>query len=129
MRKKIILLLISLFLLSLIFISCSSPYGSSSGVKFKSRKGIYQNETGKIAVTINEQENNNLRVIDLGSSAIDETLTVNSESAANYMTVKSVKYEGYVYTMNFGNSVNTIFFTISDNKNNNVVFNEKLSKQ
>ena len=124
MCKKIILLLISLFLLS-----CSSPYSASGNVKFKSRKGIYQNETGNVAVTITEKDSNNLTVKVLGNTPLDETLTANSESSSKYMIIKSVKYEGYIYTMNFGNNVNNIFFTISDGQNNNVVFNQKLLKQ
>ncbi|OEJ15946.1 hypothetical protein BFL38_10840 [Brachyspira hampsonii] len=124
MYKKIILLLIALFLFS-----CSSPYGSSGSTKFKSRKGIYQNEAQNVAVEITDKDSNNLTVKVTGNTPIDETLTLNSESAGTYFTVKSAKYTGYVYDMNFGNSLNTIFITIKDGQNNNVVFNEKLSKQ
>lgn len=125
MFKKIILLLISLFILS-----CTSPYGSSGGTKFKSRKGFYQNEAQNVAVEITDKDSNNLTVTVLGDTAINETLTVNSESAGTYMTIKSVIYTGYVYNMNFGNRVNTIFITVEDRQNNNnIVYNQKLLKQ
>ena len=109
MIKKIILLLISLFILS-----CTSPYGSSGGTKFKSRKGIYQNDAQNVAVEITDKDSNNLTVTVIGNTTINinETLTVNSESSGTYMTIKSVIYTGYVYNMNFGNSVNTIFITV-----------------
>lgn len=124
MFKKIILLLISLFILS-----CTSPYGSSGGTKFKSRKGIYQNDAQDVAVEITDKDSNNLTVRVIGDTTINETLTVNSESSGTYMTIKSVIYTGYVYNMNFGNSVNTIFITVKDGQNNNIVYNQKLSKQ
>ena len=128
MFKKIILLLISLFILS-----CTSPYGSSGGTKFKSRKGIYQNEAQNVAVEITNQKDNNLIITVVGDTIediiINETLTVNSESAGTYMTIKSVIYTGCVYNMNFGNSVNTIFITVKDGQNNNIVYNQKLLKQ
>lgn len=131
MFKKIILLLISLFILS-----CTSPYGSSGGTKFKSRKGIYQNEAHNVAVEITDKDSDNLTVTVLGNTDINETLTdinetltVNSESSGTYMTIKSVIYTGYVYNMNFGNSVNTIFITVKDGQNKNIVYNQKLSKQ
>ena len=145
MFKKIILLLISLFILS-----CTSPYGSSGGTKFKSRKGIYQNEAQNVAVEITDKDSDNLTVTVLGNTDINETLTninetltninetltninetltVNSESSGTYMTIKSVIYTGYVYNMNFGNSVNTIFITVKDGQNNNIVYNQKLLKQ
>ena len=118
MFKKIILLLISLFILS-----CTSPYGSSGGTKFKSRKGFYQNEAQNVAVEITDKDSDNLSVTVLGDTTINETLTVNSESSGTYMTIKSVIYTGYVYNMNFGNSVNTIFITVKDRQNNNnIVF-------
>lgn len=123
MFKKIILLLISLFILS-----CTSPYGSSGGTKFKSRKGIYQNEAQNVAVEITDKDSDNLTVTVIGNTTINETLTVNSESSGTYMTIKSVKYTGYVYNMNFGNSVNTIFITVKDGQNN-IVHNQKLLKQ
>lgn len=131
MFKKIILLLISLFILS-----CTSPYGSSGGTKFKSRKGIYQNEAQNVAVEITDKDSDNLTVTVLGNTDINETLTdinetltVNSESSGTYMTIKSVIYTGYVYNMNFGNSVNTIFITVKDGQNKNIVYNQKLLKQ
>ncbi|WP_157152848.1 hypothetical protein [Brachyspira murdochii] len=124
MLKKIALLLISL----LVF-SCTSPYGSSGGLKFKNRKGVYQNESKNVAVEITDKDNDNLTVTVLGNTPIDETLTVNSESAGKYIIIKSVKYAGYIYNMNFGNSINTIFITIKDGQNNNIVYNQKLSKQ
>lgn len=125
MFKKIILLLISLFILS-----CTSPYGSSGGTKFKSRKGFYQNEAQNVAVEITDKDSDNLSVTVLGDTTINETLTVNSESSGTYMTIKSVIYTGYVYNMNFGNSVNTIFITVKDRQNNNnIVYNQKLLKQ
>ena len=125
MIKKIILLLISLFILS-----CTSPYGSSGGTKFKSRKGFYQNEAQNVAVEITDKDSDNLSVTVLGDTTINETLTVNSESSGTYMTIKSVIYTGYVYNMNFGNSVNTIFITVKDRQNNNnIVYNQKLLKQ
>ena len=120
MFKKIILLLISLFILS-----CTSPYGSSGGTKFKSRKGIYQNDAQNVAVEITDKDSNNLTVTVIGNTTINinETLTVNSESSGTYMTIKSVIYTGYVYNMNFGNSVNTIFITVKDGQNNYIVYN------
>ena len=124
MFKKIILLLISLFILS-----CTSPYGSSGGTKFKSRKGIYQNDAKNVAVEITDKDSNNLTVTVIDDTTINETLTVNSESSGTYMTIKSVIYTGYVYNMNFGNRVNTIFITVKDGQNNNIVYNQKLSKQ
>lgn len=126
MFKKIILLLISLFILS-----CTSPYGSSGGTKFKSRKGIYQNDAQNVAVEITDKDSNNLTVTVIGNTTINinETLTVNSESSGTYMTIKSVIYTGYVYNMNFGNSVNTIFITVKDGQNNYIVYNQKLLKQ
>ena len=128
MFKKIILLLISLFILS-----CTSPYGSSGSTKFKSRKGIYQNDAQNVAVEITNQKDNNLIITVVGDTIediiINETLSVNSESAGTYMTIKSVKYTGCVYNMNFGNSVNTIFITVKDGQNNDIVYNQKLLKQ
>ena len=124
MIKKIILLLISLFILS-----CTSPYGSSGGTKFKSRKGIYQNDAQNVAVEITDKDSDNLTVTVISNTTINETLTVNSESAGTYMTIKSVIYTGCVYNMNFGNSVNTIFITVKDGQNNNIVYNQKLLKQ
>lgn len=128
MYKKIILLLISLFILS-----CTSPYGSSGGTKFKSRKGFYQNEAQNVAVEITDKDSDNLTVTVIGNTTINETLnetlTVNSESAGTYMTIKSVIYTGCVYNMNFGNSVNTIFITVKDGQNINIVYNQKLLKQ
>lgn len=128
MIKKIIL-----FIIFLILVSCKSSYNSAGGVKFSNRKGIYQNEAKKVAVEITNQKDNNLIITVVGDTIediiINETLSVNSESSPTYITVNSKQYDGYVYMLNLGNNVNNIFITIKDGQNNNIVFNEKLSKQ
>lgn len=128
MIKKIIL-----FIIFLILVSCKSSYNSAGGVKFNNRKGIYQNEAKKVAVEITNQKDNNLIITVVGDTIediiINETLSVNSESSPTYITVNSKQYDGYVYMLNLGNNVNNIFITIKDGQNNNIVFNEKLSKQ
>ncbi|WP_297296387.1 hypothetical protein [uncultured Brachyspira sp.] len=122
-----------LFIIFLVLVSCSSPYGGAGGVKFSNRKGIYEDEAKKVAVEINDKENNNLIITVLGNTAgdviINETLSVNSEASGIYMTVKSQLYEGYTYMLNLGNNANNIFITIKDGQGNDIIFNEKLSKQ
>lgn len=122
-----------LFIIFLVLVSCSSPYGGAGGVKFSNRKGIYEDEAKKVAVEINDKENNNLIITVLGNTAgdviINETLSVNSASSAIYMTIDSEIYKGYVYMLNLGNNANNIFITIKDGQGNDIIFNEKLSKQ
>lgn len=122
-----------LFIIFLVLVSCSSPYGGAGGVKFSNRKGIYEDEAKKVAVEINDKENNNLIITVLGNTSgdviINETLSVNSASSAIYMTIDSESYKGYVYMLNLGNNANNIFITIKDGQGNYVIFNEKLSKQ
>ena len=118
-----------LFILFLFLLSCTSPY-SSGGVKFSSRKGNYQNADKNIYLSINDQKENNLSItVNEGmNTIINETLTVNSEASAKYMSIKSVAYTNYLYMLNFGNGVNDINITIRDDKDKNIVFNKKLSR-
>ncbi|PTY40815.1 hypothetical protein [Brachyspira hampsonii] len=124
MIKKITLLLISLFLLS-----CSSPY-SSSGLKFTSRNGVYENSERNISVEIKNQKTANLSIIVIQNSAIviSETLDVNPDSSANYMTIKSVAYPNYSYILNFWSNGKDMNITIKNDKNENIVFNKKLTR-
>lgn len=125
MVKKIFLIIIIIF----IIISCKSPFGSG-GIKFNNRVGTYQDIDKKVTVQITDKNKDNMIIhADADSQTIDETLSINSYSTSQYLTINSEKYKGYIYIVNLGNGIQSIFLTIRDDKGKNIIFNKKLALQ
>ena len=106
MIKKIIILFISLLL-----ISCSSPFGQA-GIKFKNRKGIYRNTSKNITVTVTDTDTQNLiiSVQNVNGINIDETYDINPAiTAANFNNLKSEKYSQYSYVIIFNGNTSLSF--------------------
>ena len=112
MYKKIILLLITLFLLSLIFISCSSPYGQQGSMKFKDRKGTYQNKDANIVITVKDTDNQNLNIRTYSGSGIgvvEETFTITPSVTSDNFNLKSEINKDDMYIINFYNNTSLYF--------------------
>ena len=109
MYKKIILLLISL-----IFISCSSPYGQQGGMKFKDRKGTYQSKDASIIVTVKDTDTQNLTINIYnvsGIGVVSETHDIPSAVITGNFNLPSNLYPDYNYVLNFyGN--NSMYFSV-----------------
>ena len=98
MIKKIIILFISLLL-----ISCSSPFGQV-GIKFKNRKGVYQNASKTITVTVTDTDKQNLTISvqNVNGITVDETFDINSAvTASSFNNLESEKYSQYIYIIIF----------------------------
>lgn len=106
--------------------SCTSPFGSGS-IKFSNRAGTYENTDKTITITINDKNENNLILKVTKNDNIDETLSVSPYTTTTYVSLNSVQKKGYVYKLNLGNYINNIFITIKNDKNENFIYNEKLS--
>lgn len=112
-------------IIALFLFSCTSPYGSG-GIKFSNRAGIYQNNDKTITVTITDKDKNNLTINVTSPESIRDTINVSSSSTSTYMRIDSENFN-YIYLMNFGNNVKNIFITIKNDKDKNIIFNEKLT--
>ncbi|PCG19971.1 hypothetical protein [Brachyspira sp. G79] len=106
MFKKIILLLISLFILS-----CTSSLGSS-GMKFKDRAGTYESKDANIRVTVSSGDTQNLK-IDVytvnGVTINSETFDITSSVTTGNFTLKSNNNPSYTYILNFYNNKSLLF--------------------
>ncbi|MEI0492230.1 hypothetical protein R4J17_07275 [Brachyspira intermedia] len=109
MYKKIILLLISVLLLS-----CSSPYGQQGSMKFKDRKGTYQNKDANIVITVKDTDKQNLAINIYnvsGVGVISETYDIPSAVITGNFNLQSQLYPDYNYVLNFyGN--NSVYFSV-----------------
>ncbi|MEI0700909.1 hypothetical protein [Brachyspira intermedia] len=112
MYKKIILLLITLFLLSLIFISCSSPYGQQGSMKFKDRVGTYENQDKTIKVTVTSGDSQNLNIHTYSGSGIgviEETFDITSSVTTDNFNIPSKINKDDTYILNFYNNTSLYF--------------------
>ncbi len=117
----------TLFSILIIFIiACTSPFGSG-GIKFSSRAGTYENTDKTIVVTINDKDKDNLILKVTKNDNIDETLSVSPYTTTTYLSINSEQKKGYIYKLNLGNHINNIFISIKNDKNENFIYNEKLS--
>ncbi|MEI0447021.1 hypothetical protein R4J03_08170 [Brachyspira intermedia] len=101
MYKKIILLLISLFLLS-----CTSPFGQM-GIKFKDREGTYQDDLKNITVSVTKASKQNLiiDIRDVNGIALNDVYDINASTTTGNFTLKSENNKDYAYSISFyGNS-------------------------
>ncbi|KLI52951.1 hypothetical protein [Brachyspira hyodysenteriae] len=101
MCKKIILLLISLFLLS-----CTSPFGQM-GIKFKDREGTYQDDLKNITVSVTKASKQNLiiDIRDVNGIALNDVYDINASTTTGNFTLKSENNKDYAYSISFyGNS-------------------------
>ncbi|ADG70836.1 hypothetical protein [Brachyspira murdochii] len=110
MFKKIILLLISLFILS-----CTSSLGSS-GMKFKDRAGTYESKNKNIIVTVSKEDKQNLKIVVYAFNGItvnSETFDITSVVTTGNFTIKSKLNSSYTYILNFyGNT--SLLFSVRD---------------
>ncbi|MEI0557486.1 hypothetical protein [Brachyspira intermedia] len=107
MYKKIILLLISVLLLS-----CSSPYGQQGSMKFKDRKGTYQNKDANIVITVKDTDNQNLNIRTYSGSGIgvvEETFTITPSVTSDNFNLKSEINKDDMYIINFYNNTSLYF--------------------
>ncbi|WP_300366893.1 hypothetical protein [Brachyspira sp.] len=97
MSKKVILLLIFLFV-----ISCTSPFGQT-GIKFKDRNGIYQNSDKKITLTVTKEDKQNLIIDmrDFNGVTVTDTYDINSAVITGNFTLYSKNNKEYAYIINF----------------------------
>lgn len=97
-------------------ISCTSPFGYV-GLKFRDRKGIYQNSDKKITVTVTDANKQNLiiNVQDFNGITIDnETYDINPAiTSGSFTTLKSEKYPKYIYVIIFNSNI-SISFSIKE---------------
>lgn len=101
MIKKIIILLISLFLLS-----CTSPFGQM-GIKFKDREGTYQDDLKNITVSVTKASKQNLiiDIRDVNGIALNDVYDINASTTTGNFTLKSENNKDYAYSISFyGNS-------------------------
>ena len=101
MYKKILLLLISLFLLS-----CTSPFGQM-GIKFKDREGTYQDDLKNITVSVTKASKQNLIIYirDVNGIALNDVYDINASTTTGNFTLKSENNKDYAYSISFyGNS-------------------------
>lgn len=101
MYKKIILLLITLFLLS-----CTSPFGQM-GIKFKDREGTYQDDLKNITVSVTKASKQNLiiDIRDVNGIALNDVYDINASTTTGNFTLKSENNKDYAYSISFyGNS-------------------------
>lgn len=126
MIKKISIIVISIFI-----ISCNSSFNSNStkGPKFMNRSGIYKNADSTITVTIKNTNKDNLIIDITNPSSINETLSVNPYSTRKYIVINSKQYAGYVYSITFLMNTDSMFISITDDKDTDIISNEKLTIQ
>lgn len=101
MIKKIIILLISLFLLS-----CTSPFGQM-GIKFKDREGTYLDDLKNITVSVTKASKQNLiiDIRDVNGIALNDVYDINASTTTGNFTLKSENNKDYAYSISFyGNS-------------------------
>ncbi|MEI0494701.1 hypothetical protein R4J09_04660 [Brachyspira intermedia] len=105
MYKKIILLLISLFLLS-----CTSPF-TQQGIKFKDRNGTYQDTAKNITVTVTKADKQNLivNVQNVDGVSLNDTYDITSAVTTGNFTLKSVNNKDYTYIINFYGNTSIVF--------------------
>ena len=105
MYKKIILLLISLFLLS-----CTSPFGQM-GIKFKDREGTYQDDLKNITVSVTKASKQNLiiDIRDVNGIALNDVYDINASTTTGNFTLKSENNKDYAYIINFYGNTSIVF--------------------
>ncbi|EKV55830.1 hypothetical protein [Brachyspira hampsonii] len=107
MIKKITLLLISLFL-----ISCTSPYIQKGGIEFKDRNGTYKNNDGTIIVIVKDTDDNNISInianLD-GLGTVSETYSVTSAVTTGKFSFDSKIHTSYEYMVNFNGNTSITF--------------------
>ena len=112
MLKKYVFLLISLFTFAFFIISCTSPLGNA-GLKFKDRKGIYQDNSKNITVEVTTADNQNLiiKVQNYNGIITDDVYDITSTVTTGKFTLKSKSNENYIYIVDFyGN--NSVIFSV-----------------
>lgn len=105
MIKKIIILLISLFLLS-----CTSPFGQM-GIKFKDREGTYQDDLKNITVSVTKASKQNLiiDIRDVNGIALNDVYDINASTTTGNFTLKSENNKDYAYIINFYGNTSIVF--------------------
>ncbi|MEI0487117.1 hypothetical protein [Brachyspira intermedia] len=105
MYKKIILLLISLFLLS-----CTSPF-TQQGIKFKDRNGTYQDTAKNITVTVTDKDNQNLiiNVQNVEGISLNDVYDITSAVTSGNFNLQSKNNKDYTYIINFYGNTSIIF--------------------
>ena len=105
MYKKIILLLISLFLLS-----CTSPLGQV-GLKFKDRNGIYKDTSGNITVTVTEDSKQNfiIDVQNFSGVTLNDTYDIVPSITTGNFNIKSKSDNNYTYIISFYGNTSVSF--------------------
>lgn len=108
MIKKIILLLISLFLFS-----CTSSLGGS-GIKFKDRNGIYQDNSRNVSVEVTTAEKQNLiiKVNNYNGVILNDVYDITSAVTTGKFNLKSVNNSEYFYVLNFYANRSVVFSVI-----------------
>ncbi|WP_335780944.1 hypothetical protein [Brachyspira intermedia] len=109
MIKKLSIILISIFI-----VSCSSPFGQQGSMKFKDRKGTYQNKDANIIITVKDTDTQNLTINIYnvsGVGVVSETYDIPSAVITGNFNLQSKLYTDYNYVINFyGN--NSIYFSL-----------------